>query len=437
MLSQLQANILKYHGRAHAWHVFLTFNEDKKDAVKEWIGQYAWRVTSAKTQLEDAGQHRADPLYDGGSVVCFFLSAEGYTALGFDPKLVGDGLWSMRGSRDMLGDPPVDEWEAVYRQEFHAMILLADNYESKLVRELDIITRQTAGMATVAHLQKGQALRNEDGLSIEHFGYVDGISQPRFLKGEAKPGTSSWNDNSRLWDVLVEESVKGYKDCFGSFLVFRKLEQKVQSFRQKVDALAGMLFPAGTNPNARQLASAYVIGRFQNGTPVVKHAGALDIHTEEKLDNDFDFSSDKQGLKCPFHAHIRVVGPRDIVPGYQLMRIVRRGIPYDEAGRNGDMSRAPEKGVGILFMCYQRDISRYFEKLQGIWANKGEIGDKKTPMDGIIGQGDANTRPQEWPAQWGGPHQTQGFMFSDIVTLLGGEYFFAPSIPFLLQMKRS
>jgi Dyp-type peroxidase family len=291
-------------------------------------------------------------------------------------------------------------------------------------------------MADITHVQKGEMLRNEDRLSIEHFGYIDGISQPKFLKGETAPG-SAWNDNMNLGAVLVEEKIEGYTNCFGSFFVFRKLEQNVKLFNQKVNALAGMLSAGNNSPDAVKLAAAYVIGRFKNGTPVTKHPKELSIHKEEELDNDFNFNNDKQGLKCPFHAHIRAVAPRDIDPCYDFNRIVRRGIPYDEAGRNGDMSWFPEGNVGLLFMCYQLDIRRYFEKLQLEWASQGKIGRRKIPMDGIIGQGDSNDLPQTWPAHWDGPDTMDGFRFSDTVILKGGEYFFAPSIPFLLRMKPS
>lgn len=435
-LSQLQANILKYHGRPYAWHVFIKFYADKKEAVKDWICKYAWKVTTAKSQLEDVELRRNNPAYDGGTIMCFFLSKTGYDTLGIDvSNFWGSKLQSMRDRTEDLADPPLEKWEDVYQDSIHAMILLADGYKEKLGRELDIIRRQTKDIAHITHVQQGAALRNENGLPVEHFGYVDGISQPRFLKGEVSPG-SAWNDNKNLGAVLVQENVKDYDNCFGSFLVFRKLEQDVKLFNQKVNALAGSLSPGNTNADAAKLAAAYVVGRFKNGTPVVKHPHELNIHHEKELDNDFNFNNDEQGHKCPFHAHIRAVTPRDIGPCYDLNRIVRRGIPYDEAGRNGDMSWYPEKKVGLLFMCYQPNIRTYFEKLQVEWASHGNVGTKKIPMDGIISQGNTNARPQQWPVHWDGPDVLEGFRFSDTVTLKGGEYFFAPSIPFLLQIKQ-
>jgi hypothetical protein len=44
-----------------------------------------------------------------------------------------------------------------------------------------------------------------------------------------------------------------------------------------------------------------------------------------------------------------------------------------------------------------------------------------------------NLGQQQWPTHWGGDEKRQ-FDFGDFVTLKGGEYFFAPSIPFLRSL---
>ena len=433
LLANLQANILKYHGRRHAWHVFLAFSPGKTDTASEWIRRYAYRVTSAKTQLKDTARRKKDLAYDGGTVICFFMTKNGYQYFGYNPGNIGGGLVSMSESAARLSDPPPETWQCMYRAEIHVMVLLADTNKHQLQKELDLITLQTKDLLQAPpNVQKGESLHNPDGVSIEHFGYADGISQPRFLKEETTDG-KLWNDNEALQMAIVEERIPNHKDCYGSFLVFRKLEQNVQLFREKTNELAGLLFPDHKDENALKLAGAYVVGRFPNGTPVVKHPAEIPPQADKKFDNDFDYSHDPRGAKCPYHSHTRITCPRDIRQGW-LTRIVRRGIPYDEAGRNSDMQWHPEKGVGLLFMCYQSNIGKQFERLQADWANAGEIQPtRQTAMDGLVGQGD-NARPQHWPSHWDGHNTVDSFRFSGAVTLKGGAYFFAPSLPFLRLM---
>src|SRR4051794_27562314 len=80
MLSNLQANILKPHGRDFARHLFLSFRAPPA-RVKAWIKEkVAPRVTTAQQQFATSGQ----PGADGGIVCGFFLSARGYEFLGLD-----------------------------------------------------------------------------------------------------------------------------------------------------------------------------------------------------------------------------------------------------------------------------------------------------------------------------------------------------------------
>src|SRR3954469_15559029 len=76
MLGNLQANILKPHGRDFARHVFIRFTASPA-AVKTWIHTaVAPLVTTALKQF------RTPPHTDGGVVVGFFLSSKGYQHLG-------------------------------------------------------------------------------------------------------------------------------------------------------------------------------------------------------------------------------------------------------------------------------------------------------------------------------------------------------------------
>ena len=443
-LANLQANILKHHGRENALHVFIRFAADK-EAVKNWISGYAAEITDAGRQLLDAFLfNETKGLHDGGPVICFFLSANGYRALEITTGLPGDpdqqdAFW--RGLKDhgvaTLSDPPVTAWQPAFQSNIDAMILLADDDVKKLNYELAKITKHAGVLFTIVHVQKGEILRNKER-GIEHFGYADGVSQPVFLAGELSPG-KMWDDNDDPFNIaLVKEEIPGNNDCYGSFLVFRKLEQNVKAFKEQEDEIGEKLFPRlpKEEEEKAEVAGAYIVGRFEDGTPVVKHSEALGIEEEQPLDNDFHYGTDTTGSKCPYHAHIRMTNPRDRTLS-DFTRIVRRGIPYDEAGRNGDLEWFPEGDVGLLFMCYQASIDKQFAVIQGKWANQGDIFPEKTGIDGIIGQGKGNPHTQWLPLNWGSADRVKmAATFAGFVTLKGGEYFYAPSIPFLKNINK-
>lgn len=443
-LANLQANILKHHGREHTLHVFLRFTGNKK-AVKDWISRYAAELTDAGKQLLDAFLFRETKgLHDGGPVICFFLSANGYKALDITTGLPGDpgkqdAFWQglKQHGAAVLNDPPVREWQPEFQPAIDAMILLADDDTKQLQCELAKITKHAGELFTIVHVQKGEILRNNKR-GIEHFGYADGISQPVFLEGELPPG-KVWDDNDDPFTLaLVKEELPGHEDCYGSFLVFRKLEQNVKAFKEQEEEIGEKLFPRlpKEEEEKAEVAGAYIVGRFEDGTPVVKHSEALAMEEEQPLDNDFHYGIDTTGSKCPYHAHIRMTNPRDRTLS-DFTRIVRRGIPYDEAGRNGDLEWFPEGNVGLLFMCYQASIDRQFALIQGKWANQGDIFPGKTGIDGIIGQGKENTHPQWLPLSWDSEDKVKmADVFTGFVILKGGEYFYAPSIPFLKNINK-
>jgi Dyp-type peroxidase family len=224
--------------------------------------------------------------------------------------------------------------------------------------------------------------------------------------------------------VLVKDPFTAAGDNnYGSFLVFRKLEQDVDGFNKRVSELASNLDLNGNQSGKitkEDYAGALVIGRFKDGTPLVKSDIKLG---ESPAFNDFKYEQvDRPAHKCPFHAHIRKANPRGqgLLVGQSY--ITRRGIPYGTRD-------APGK-KGLLFMCFQSNLKRQFNFIQKAWANapgfppfRGKPG-----IDPLIGQG--HQGGQSWPKQFGDEQEIE-FNFSGFVTMKGGEYFFAPGIGFL------
>lgn len=518
LLDDLQGNILNGHGRDHAVHLFISFSANAETAR-------AWLRKTAETYVVSAAVQQARSKAfkllktDGGIFGHISISAAGYSALGFTasqlPKATNPqrrtdrGGYSdvfasgMKARQRYLLDPPVGNWDEGFRDEIHALVILAgDNPDSvdaaaaavtasltvELANSAAVATSNsdtaggittdrsiagsdtansviTGGIAAGGAIGKVVARENGMGLTrqldandastvahVEHFGYVDGRSQPLFLEEQIEAekrvgGISTWDPSAPLSLALVRDPLGKGDTSFGSFLVFRKLEQNVRGWNRAVKALAAEL---GVE---QELAGAMAMGRFKDGTPVVEQgtSGRTDVH------NNFDFAGDKLGRRCPFQAHIRKANPRGEAVGEGDLtleaerghRIVRRGIPYGgelTTARNPDDQ--PERGVGLLFFCYQGDIWEQFEFIQRRWCNNPYFlepqkskapGYDATGLDPVIGQAHPTSpnpaKPAaNWPKGWDNEPAKAATQLANFVTMKGGEYFFSPSMSFLLGL---
>jgi Dyp-type peroxidase family len=472
LLDNLQANIIWSHGRDHARHLFIRFN-GTADAARTWIRtKVAPRVTSAKQQREQAAAKKADPAHDGGLVTGFYLSAAGYAFLERDPTKFADKGFrkGMKDRRDFDGplilkfknrDPEPAAWEQGFRGDIHALVTLADDKVgdniTRLLNTVEQVKGELAGVGTVTHVQDGRALRRpipeQPGRfePVEHFGYFDGISQPLFSKAELAKYDSDqghprepdeWDPGASLDLLLAADPFATAPDCFGSFLVYRKLEQDYSAFETRVKALASAI------PANAELAGAYVVGRFKDGTPVSERdtsSPGTDVGNTFMHEHDDEDKDDSEGFRCPRAAHIRKANPRGTTPATSLKeerarRIVRRGIPYGKPHPDIGCDPAEFESQaggprGLVFMCFQASIAAHFEFIQRVWIDnkdfpKGVLSPNDTGDDPLIGQDPGE--PQKWPRKWNHPPSgRRPFNFEAAVTLKGGEYFFAPSRPFL------
>jgi Dyp-type peroxidase family len=452
LFDNLQGNILKPHGREHAVLLLLQLASDPQ-LVGDWLKRLVASgvITSALRQQEQTRAWR-EGRGAGETFGSLLLSARGYQTLGipqeklellFPEGAAPKGFPVTPFSRGMakagpeLADAPQSQWEAPYQQRIDAMLLLADDDPSRLSDVRVQVVTGMAGAANVLAVETGRTLRNAGGEPIEHFGYADGISQPLFLspdlvQARAHNGTSSWDPAAPLDLVLLADPLAPAPDSFGSYLVFRKLEQDLEGFQNAKRELASML----ANGGGPVLAGAFAVGRFEDGTPV-----ALSAEPAGTAINNFDYAADAKGTRCPFHAHIRKTNPRGgtavspvpTLADERTHRIARRGIPYGRAENGG-----ANAGKGLLFMCYQRDISLQFGFMQKLWANNPSFPSPDTALDPLIGESANGHGPrQSWPARWGAPATSVSFDLRGFVSLRGGEFFFAPSLPFLRNAPAS
>ena len=268
----------------------------------------------------------------------------------------------------------------------------------------------------------------------EHFGFVDGISQPILVgttDGERYP------ESVHL--TALGEVVLGYPDGSGelsqgpslsgcpyfgrngSYLVARQLHQNVGAFWSFMEGATCM--GNVPSPAAEALASK-VIGRRMDGTPLVPYSSSRD--------NEFGFGEDPYGYGCPAGAHIRRGNPRDMFPNQPSTpieanrhRILRRGRSYGSTVHAEDRMRADDtKPRGLMFIALNSDLEQQFEFIQQNWVNNLAFAGLQHERDPLIGDRSEHVRF----TIAGAPAPMQVADLPQFVRTVGGEYFFLPGL---------
>ena len=430
-LQDIQANILKSHGRNFVRLILFEFKPDCAPKLRQLISNLAYEeVTSAEEQLKNTIDFKLCKEPPRHYVLTLSLSYQGYLYLGVDPKDIPQDLAFENGmqsprTQKVLQDRDFNRWDHKYRfRSYHMMVCIAADDESLLANVQRFLIQEFSDfLIQPVHWERGMKLFKEfptrpgERVAVEVFGFADGISQPDLS-----------SDENKLKYALVEESAK---DRYGSFLVYRKIRQHKQFYEQLVDQLllASKVPSSQQDDEFRQFIEAQIMGRFHDGTPLTSFS---EPRMFEEWDDNFDYAGDL-GHRCPFHAHVRKTNPR---LGQDDPRIVRRAIPYKEKRENDE---------GLLFICFQRSIVDQFERVHQHWANNPLFGSQqlvsgKDPL--MTYQINRSPYPQRWNLDWG---TRDGRTFyknlkdiikdtQHIVTLEGGEYFYASSISFLKEL---
>ncbi|MGW0805054.1 Dyp-type peroxidase [Nonomuraea sp. NPDC002799] len=433
MLDNLQPNILRAHVREYLSVLFVRFNDVAEG--KAFLRHVATtKMKSARKHLEEVRDFAASRRR-GTAYVGIGISKAGYRDLGhsvedvrkFDDQVFRDGMKRRIAEVD---DPPVDQWEWTFQREIHAVILIGDSEPGPVAALREEILGELPESARLLGEEIGQGMRNPAGDGIEHFGYVDGRSQPLFVKDEVdKEPKEHWDPAFPLSNVLVPDPFSpNPKRHHGSYLVFRKLEQNVRAFKEIEAELADDLGLAGAD---RDRAGALLVGRFKDGTPVTSKAKA----GGGPVANDFTFDGDDEGTKCPFSGHIRKTNPRSF--GREVL-MARRGQTYgertDRPWDDAPPEDRPSGEVGLLFMAFNGSLLSQFEFTQQSWANNANFENPSTGHDPVIGQGDRDIKVT-FPKTWGKPGlSAPQAQVTQTVTMKGGEYFFAPSLAYLRNL---
>lgn len=264
----------------------------------------------------------------------------------------------------------------------------------------------------------------------EHFGFRDGISQPRVIgvhpkgrhgtpdvmavaKGEFVLGYDNEDRCNRWRPPSVPEALSPFfRD--GSFAAFRQVQQDVGGFRRFTAELAD------ANVGSAAYYAAKMVGRWPNGAIVKPGVRSMPTNPGQRL-NAFDFTEDRTGEGCPFGSHIRRTNPRadPVIPERRRL-LMRRGIPYGKEYRDGDST---DRGLLGLFFC--ASLEDQFEFLMSEWVNKNAQGvhNEGDAKDPLVWNHESLATTFEIPRRRNKP-VAQGF--SPFVTTRGTLYAFSP-----------
>jgi Dyp-type peroxidase family len=359
-----------------------------------------------------------------------------------------------------LNDPPPSEWLRSFLSDRIDGVFLIAGPDKFFVTSHGNTLRGRLGNAIKTVYSEIGTVRPGSERGHEHFGFLDGISQPgiRGLTPVSRPSAAPEQGLPGQDLIWAGEFVLGYpgqdpRDPVkpgpiaplpaswaknGSYMVFRRLEQRVPEFRAFVATQATRLGIYS------ELLAARMVGRWKSGAPL-ELAPLHDnpaLGADENRNNDFEFGDDPFQRKCPYAAHIRKVYPRDDTGNeaeVQRHRIIRASIPFGPEIEPGETSTRHSRG--LMFVCYQTSIERQFEFIQRSYSNDPDfVGGKRRPEGGdvvrpgydpIIGQapGDGLRKMDEpYPNYPAGNRRTVLPMPEQFVVLTAAAYFFMPSI---------
>jgi deferrochelatase/peroxidase EfeB len=180
-----------------------------------------------------------------------------------------------------------------------------------------------------------------------------------------------------------------------------------------------------------------MMGRWPSGASLIIHPDK--DPGGDRNENDFSYRKhDKDGEKCPFGSHIRRMNPRDQFEespaGISLKltrrhRIIRRVRSYGEDFIGSAENHKPNGEVGLLFGCFNANISKQFEFIQYTWANSPKFKRLYDDPDPIIGVRECPVTGTK--QNFTIPQKTANRVIPNLqsfVTVKGGAYFFIPSI---------
>ena len=423
-LDDIQSGVLRPRPAPYA-ATYLALHVDDRRAGRELLGRLAKVVASAA--------HPTSPAAD--TWVSVALTYQGLKALGVPADSLESFAWEFRqgmaARASALGDTGESapaRWEPPLGiGDVHLVIAALSPDRARL--EAAIARARQA----LRDLPEVRAIWRQDCHSLstgkEPFGFRDGISHPA-VEGSGIPGRDAHEPPFKAGEFVL-----GYTDETGgmapvptpeilgrngTYVVFRKLHQRVAAFRR-------FLKERARGPEDEELLAAKMMGRWRSGAPLARCPFHDDpeLGADPRRNNDFVFADDATGYGTPPGSHIRRANPRDasVAGVVRLHRMIRRGTAYGPELPAGALD---DDGAerGLMFAFVGAHLGRQFEFVQSEWIDGGDflgLGDAKDPVVGPHEGNGTYTIPRR-PI----PRLLRGL--SRFVVMRGGEYSFMPGL---------
>lgn len=406
----------------------------------------------------------------------FVNQPDGYCATNVgDTGLSDPSNWWQKGGWQLSGSPPTS---AVMDLVLSLYTLDPESRETFSCDLLEMIPDDKHGNPALvpAFIHDSDPLLDEAGkpTTVIHFGYRDGLSQPR-ISGDPTDDPGAGEDDQLFvpaWHFVINappsvarsEPAPNYIAhpllSNGCFAAFRLLYQDVRAFNQFIDQPG----------EDRDLLAAKMCGRWFDGTPLMVSPDGPDPTLSDLDRTNFAYvtpTAHQKGprpdsqteLLCPFASHTRRTNPRDDAsvelnsnpPGSGIttngvnQRIRRFATTYGPVySRTSQIAGEIQRGLIGLFMC--ADLGNQFEFLMSQWMNTNPTtsndlspnsGASVDPLFGPRENTDDDVQNFYYPTQptSGAAEQFVGYPFPSFAENMarfirtdGGLYVFLPSI---------
>jgi Dyp-type peroxidase family len=424
-LDDIQSGVLRPRPAPYA-ATYVLFRIDDRNSGRELMR----RLRSVVASAAESGRSHGD------TWVSAALSYQGLKALGVPQASLESfstefqqGMAARAESLGDHGESSPEHWEKPFGStDVHTVLTVVAPSAEQLEAAFEGARKTYQKLDGIAAIwrQDCHVLPGEK----EAFGFKDGVSHPA-IEGSGIPGT---NPHER--PLKPGEFVLGYPDEMseapqvpqpdvlgrnGSYVVFRKLHQRVAEFRRYLKANAA-------GGDEEELIAAKMMGRWRSGAPLA----LCPMHDDPALGSDalrnnaFLFKEDDAiGYNTPGGSHIRRMNPRDstVAGVVRIHRMIRRGTSYGPLLPEGVLE---DDGVdrGLMFAFVGAHLGRQFEFIQSEWMNDSAFFGGSPGRDPVSGAAEG-TGTFDIPRR---PLRLRLQGLPRFVVTRGGEYCFMPGL---------